>query len=69
MKIIIYTVSLLALSIIVFNLAQIDLENFFSAQNLNSVILIVAGLSCLIIMRIMLLNEKIKKIRNKSKEA
>tara|TARA_B100000900_G_scaffold299109_1_gene257667 strand:+ start:1658 stop:1867 length:210 start_codon:yes stop_codon:yes gene_type:complete len=69
MKIIIYTVSLLALSIIVFNLAQIDLENFFSAQNFNSVILIVAGLSCLIIMRIMLLNEKIKKIRNKSKEA
>ncbi len=69
MKIIIYTVSLLALSIIVFNLAQIDLENFFSAQNFNLVILIVAGLSCLIIMRIMLLNEKIKKIRNKSKEA
>jgi len=69
MKIIIYTVSLLALSIIVFNLAQIDLENFFSAQNFNSVILIVAGLSCLIIMRIMLLNEKIKKIRNKSEEA
>ena len=69
MKIIIYTVSLLALSIIVFNLAQIDLENFFSAQNFNLVILIVAGLSCLIIMRIMLLNEKIKKIRNKSEEA
>jgi len=69
MKIIIYTVSCLALSIIVFNLAQIELENFFSAQNFNSVILIVAGLSCLIIMRIMLLNEKIKKIRNKSKEA
>ncbi len=63
MKILIYIISLAAISIIVFNMAQIDLENFFSKDNFNYVIMILAGLSCLIVMRIMMVNEKINKAK------
>ena len=44
-------------------MAQIDLENFFSEENFNYAVMILAGLSCLIIMRIMMLNEKINKAK------
>ena len=67
MKILIYIISLAAVSIIIFNLFQIDLENFFSKENFNYGIMILAGFSCLIIMRIMMLNEKINKAK-KNKE-
>ena len=63
MKILIYIISLAAISIIIFNMAQIDLENFFSEENFNYAVMILAGLSCLIIMRIMMLNEKINKAK------
>ena len=65
MKILIYIISLAAISIIVLNVAQIDLENFFSKDNFNYAIMILAGLSCLIIMRIMMVNEKINKVKKK----
>ena len=65
MKIIIYSISFIALSIIIFNLTQINFEDFFSYENFILAITILAGFSCLIIMRIMLLNEKIKKIKKK----
>ena len=63
MKALIYSISILAISIIIFNLTQINLEDFISYENFNSGILILAGFSCLIIMRIMLLNEKINKMK------
>ena len=63
MKALIYSISILAISIIIFNLTQINFEDFISYENFISVILILAGLSCLIIMRIMLLNEKINKMK------
>ena len=63
MKILIYIISLAAISIIVFNVAQIDLEIFFSKDNFNYAIMILAGLSCLIVMRIMMVNEKISKAK------
>ena len=63
MKILIYIISLAAISIIVFNVTQIDLENFFSKDNFNYAIMILAGLSCLIVMRIMMVNEKINKAK------
>jgi len=63
MKILIYIVSLAAISIIIFNVTQIDLENFFSKDNFNYAIMILAGLSCLIVMRIMMVNEKINKAK------
>ena len=63
MKILIYIISLAAISIIVFNMSQIDLENFFSKDNFNYAIMILAGLSCLIVMRIMMVNEKINKVK------
>ncbi len=56
---------MIALSIIVFNLTEINFKDFLSNDNLNSGVMILAGFSCLIIMRIMLLNEKIKKIKKK----
>ena len=61
MRILIYIISLAAIAIIIFNLIQIDLENFFSKENFNYGIMILAGFSCLIIMRIMILNEKINR--------
>lgn len=63
MKILIYFISVIALSIIVFNLTEINFKDFLSNENLNSGVMILAGFSCLIIMRIMLINEKIKKIK------
>ena len=63
MKILIYIISLAAITIIVFNVTQIDLENFFSKENFNYAIMILAGFRCLIIMRIMMLNEKMNKLK------
>ncbi len=63
MKILIYIVSLAALSIIVFNVIQINFENLFSEENFNYAVMILAGLSCLIIMRIMMINEKMKQLK------
>ena len=63
MKILIYIVSLAAISIIVFNVIQINFENLFSDENFNYAIMILAGLSCLIIMRIMMINEKMKQLK------
>jgi hypothetical protein len=53
------------LSIIIFNVTQINFEVLFSYENFTSAVMILAGFSCLIIMRIMFLNEKIKKIQKK----
>tara|TARA_B100001939_G_scaffold276074_1_gene244268 strand:+ start:903 stop:1103 length:201 start_codon:yes stop_codon:yes gene_type:complete len=63
MKILIYIISLAAVSLIIYNLIQIDTKNFFSKDNFNYAIMILAGISCLIIMRIMMLNEKMKKMK------
>ena len=63
MKILIYIISLAAISIIIFNVTQIDFENFFSMENFNYAIMIIAGFSCLIIMRIMMLNEKMIRMK------
>ena len=63
MKILIYIVSLAAISIIVFNVIQINFENLFSEENFNYAVMILAGLSCLIIMRIMIINEKMKQLK------
>ena len=63
MKILIYIISLAAIAIIVFNVTQIDFENFFSKENFNYAIMIIAGFSCLIIMRIMMINEKMSRLR------
>ena len=63
MKILIYIVSLAAISIIVFNIIQINFENLFSEENFNYAVMILAGLSCLIVMRIMMINEKMKQLK------
>jgi len=65
MKVLIYLVSIIAASIIIFNVTQINFEVLFSYENFTSAVMILAGFSCLIIMRIMFLNEKIKKIQKK----
>ena len=68
MKILIYIVSLAAISIIVFNVIQINFENLFSEENFNYAVMILAGLSCLIIMRIMMINEKMKQLKKTRNE-
>ena len=65
MKALIYLVSIIAVSIIIFNVTHINFEVLFSYENFTSLIMILAGFSCLIIMRIMFLNEKIKQIQKK----
>ncbi len=62
MKSVIYLVSITAVCLIIYNLMQFDFENFFSKENYTSIVLILSGCSCLIIMRIMIVNEKIKKL-------
>jgi uncharacterized membrane protein len=62
MKPIIYLVSTTAVCLVIYNLMQFNFENFFSEENYTSIVLILAGFSCLIIMRIMIVNEKIKKL-------
>ncbi len=63
MKILIYIISLAAISIIIFNLTQINFKDIFSAENFNYGIMMLASFSCLIIMRIMILNERMNKIK------
>ena len=53
MKVLIYLVSIIAVSIIIFNVTQINFEVLFSYENFTSAVMILAGFSCLIIMRIM----------------
>ncbi len=62
MKYLIYFISVIALSLIVYNLLEFDFKNFFSGENYISMVMILAGICCLIIMRIMIINEKIKKL-------
>ena len=62
MKSVIYLVSITAVCLIIYNLMQFDFENFFSKENYTLIVLILSGCSCLIIMRIMIVNEKIKKL-------
>ena len=62
MKSVIYLVSITAVCLIIYNLMQFDFENFFSKENYTLIVLILSGCSCLIIMRIMIINEKIKKL-------
>ena len=55
--------SLVAVSVMVFNFTQINFENIFSQENFSYSILILAGLSCLVVLRIMMVNEKMKKVK------
>ena len=63
MKVFIYIMSLVAVSVMVFNFTQINFENIFSQENFRYSVMILAGLSCLIVLRIMIINEKTKKVK------
>lgn len=60
-----YLISMIAISLIIFNLTQVEIENIFAKENIKFIVMIMAGLSCLIIMGIIITNEKIKKIKKK----
>ena len=60
-----YLISIIAISLIIFNLTQVEIENIFAKENIKFIVMIMAGLSCLIIMGIIITNEKIKKIKKK----
>ena len=60
-----YLISIIAISLIIFNLTQVEIENIFAKENIKFIVMIMAGLSCLIIMGIIIINEKIKKIEKK----
>ena len=60
MKISTRIISVVAILIIIFNMTLIDFSNFFSDNNTIALVTIVAGLCCLVIIRILVLTNKIK---------
>jgi len=60
MKKTIIIISVLAILIIVFNITLIDFNEFFSEKNTVAIVTIIAGLCCLILLRIVKVSNKIK---------
>jgi hypothetical protein len=60
MKKIIIIISVLAILIIVFNITLIDFNVFFSEKNTVAIITIIAGICCLVLLRIVKVSNKIK---------
>ncbi len=60
MKIATRIISVIAILIITFNISLIDFSNFFSDNNTIALATIIAGLCCLVIIRILVLTNKIK---------
>jgi len=63
MKIATRIISVMAILIIIFNMSLIDFSNFFSDNNIIALVTIIAGLCCLVIIRILILTNKIKDFR------
>ncbi len=63
MKIATKIISIIAILIIIFNMTLIDFSNFFSDNNTIALVTIIAGLCCLVILRILVLTNKIKDFR------
>jgi len=53
-------ISILAIMIIVLNIIQLNLNDIFSDKNTVSLITIIAGFCCLLILRIIVITKKIK---------
>jgi phosphotransferase system glucose/maltose/N-acetylglucosamine-specific IIC component len=60
MKKLIIIISILAILLIVFNIRLIDFNEFFSEKNTVAIVTIIAGLCCLILLRIVKVSNKIK---------
>jgi len=56
-------ISIIALLIIIFNITLLDFNDFFSDNNAVALVTIIAGLCCLVILRILVLTNKIKDFR------
>ena len=63
MKIATKIISIIAILIIIFNMTLIDFSNFFSDNNTIALVTIIAGLCCLVIIRILVLTNRIKDFR------
>ena len=63
MKIATKIISIISILIIIFNMTLIDFSNFFSDNNIVALVTIIAGLCCLVILRILVLTNKIKDFR------
>lgn len=56
---------ILAIAVIAFNIFQIDFEDIFSDKNTTSLITIIAGLCCIVMLRIITIVNKIKNYKNR----
>ena len=56
---------ILAIAVIVFNIFQIDFDDIFSNKNTTSLITIIAGLCCILMLRIITLVNKIKNYKKR----
>ena len=56
---------ILAIAVIVFNIFQIDFDDIFSEKNTTSLITIIAGLCCIVMLRIITIVNKIKNYKKR----
>ena len=63
MRIATKTISIIALLIIIFNITLLDFNDLLSDNNTVALVTIIAGLCCLVILRILVLTNKIKDFR------
>tara|TARA_B100001996_G_C18648831_1_gene588564 strand:+ start:104 stop:301 length:198 start_codon:yes stop_codon:yes gene_type:complete len=56
-------ISIIALLIIIFNITLLDFNDLLSDNNTVALVTIIAGLCCLVILRILVLTNKIKDFR------
>lgn len=65
MKVATRIILVLAIAVIVFNIFQLDFNDIFSNKNTTSLITIIAGLCCILMLRIITLVNKIKNYKKR----
>ena len=65
MKVATRIILILAIAVIVFNIFQLDFDDIFSNKNTTSLITIIAGLCCILMLRIITLVNKIKNYKKR----
>ena len=65
MKVATRIILVLAIAVIVFNIFQLDFDDIFSNKNTTSLITIIAGLCCILMLRIITLVNKIKNYKKR----
>jgi hypothetical protein len=65
MKIFTYTISIIAIIIVAFNLTKIDYNNPFNEESIIALITIVAGLCAVLLLTILRVSKKIERLQKR----